>query len=309
MPTLSHLLNHVELRGTSWCTVELRGSDGFRVGASDGVMFYAVLRGTARLAGGSGEPVIMRAGDVRILLSGTAHAVRTLPDSPAATLDFFREYPDVDNPAVVTLGEGPLSARILCGKLKAVWPDGINRNALPPVLTMREHDLGVMNATTRVDTLRICAEGQGASSLLTRMATLMLTIMVRSHPQCAMLMRMSAHRDPIARALELVRSEPQANWSVASLARRVGMSRSSFAARFNTQIGRTPMEVIRKQRMEFAADLLQRGDLSVTEISARTGYRSEAGFSRRFTQFFGVPPREMRDRTGAVDVLEPLARG
>ncbi|MFT3966436.1 MAG: AraC family transcriptional regulator [Sphingobium sp.] len=305
---MSHLLNHIDLRGASWCVVDICGSEGFRVVANEGVLFYAVLRGSARLAVNSGEPVIMRQGDVRMLLSGAAHAVRTLPNSRAGVLEFFRGYPDVDHPATITLGEGPLSARLLCGKLTPVWPDGINRGALPSMLTMREQKMGMMNASIRVDTLETCAEGQGAASLLTRTATLMLTIMLRSHPQCSMLMRLSAHRDPIARALELVRSEPSADWSVASLARRVGMSRSSFAARFNSQIGRTPMEEIRNQRMKFAAHLLQRGDLSVTEISARSGYRSEAGFSRRFTQMFGVPPREVRDRSSLVMSQEQHAR-
>lgn len=309
MDTMSHLLNHVDFRGTSWCLIDLAGSDGFRVGANDGVLFYAVLRGTARLATGTGEPIVMRAGDVRILLSGKAHAIRALPGSEVRSLDFFRDCPDVDNPVRIKLGEGIPSGSILCGKLLAVWPEGINRNALPSMLSMREHDLGTSNASTRIDTLRSCIEGQGASALLTRLATLMFTMMLRSHPQCIMLMRLSANRDPIRRALELMRSEPSAHWSVASLARRVGMSRSNFAARFNSQIGRTPMEEIRNQRMEFAAGLLRRGDLTVTEISARTGYRSEAGFSRRFTQFFGIPPRQMRARPAEYDGRKSVGRG
>lgn len=300
MSTMSHLLSHIDLRGTSWCVVDIHGADGFRVAANDGVVFYAVLQGSARLAVSSGPTVIMSAGDVRLLLSGHPHAIRSAPDSPAGVLDFFRDYPDVDNPATLTVGEGHLSARLLCGKLTPVWPEGINRHSLPPMLAMREHKLGMMSAATRVDTLQTCAEGQGASSLLTRMATLMLTIMLRSHPQSAMLMLLSAHRDPIDRAIELVRGELSNNWSVASLASRVGMSRSSFAARFNSQVGHSPMEEIRNQRMKFAVDLLRRGDLSVTEISARSGYRSEAGFSRRFTQVYGCPPREMRDRSATA---------
>ena len=72
------------------------------------------------------------------------------------------------------------------------------------------------------------------------------------------------------------------------------MGRSSFAARFAEQVGRTPMEVITERRMQYAAELLQEGELKIIEISARAGYDSEAAFSRRFTRYFGVSPGTMR---------------
>ena len=56
------------------------------------------------------------------------------------------------------------------------------------------------------------------------------------------------------------------------------------------------MEVITERRMQYAAELLQQGELKIIEISARAGYRSEAAFSRRFTRYFGVSPGSMRRR-------------
>ena len=46
--------------------------------------------------------------------------------------------------------------------------------------------------------------------------------------------------------------------------------------------------------MQFAAELLQQGELKIAEISARAGYRSEAAFSRRFTRYFGMSPGSVR---------------
>jgi AraC-like DNA-binding protein len=158
--------------------------------------------------------------------------------------------------------------------------------------------------------LGISAAGSGAAALLTRLAALMLTASLRSHPQCLLLFRSSTWSDPIAHALHLIGSDPAADWSVALLARQVGMRRSSFAAKFTEQVGRTPMEVITERRMQFAAELLQQGELKIREISARAGYCSEAAFSRRFNRYFGVSPGSMRrnaqTNTKAGEEASPL---
>lgn len=102
--------------------------------------------------------------------------------------------------------------------------------------------------------------------------------------------------DPIAHALELMGADFAADWSVEKLARKVGMSRSNFAARFTTEVGRTPMEMVMERRMQSAAGLLQHSPLKIAEISARMGYQSEAAFSRRFSSYFGVSPGQMRSK-------------
>jgi transcriptional regulator GlxA family with amidase domain len=72
------------------------------------------------------------------------------------------------------------------------------------------------------------------------------------------------------------------------------MGRSNFAARFVAEVGRTPIEVVTEERMKLAAKLLQESELKIAEISERSGYRSEAAFSRRFTAHFGTSPGKMR---------------
>ena len=122
----------------------------------------------------------------------------------------------------------------------------------------------------------------------------MLAVALRNHPQCPTLFRLSESNDPIARALQLIGADPAANWSVAGLAKRVGMGRSNFAANFMASVGRTPMDLLTERRMQFAARLLQQGELKIADVSARVGYRSEAAFSRRFARHFAMPPGFMR---------------
>ena len=49
--SLSEFLNLLDLRGQTWCIVELRGSAGFNLPGDDGVTFYGVLRARSGLRG------------------------------------------------------------------------------------------------------------------------------------------------------------------------------------------------------------------------------------------------------------------
>lgn len=290
--TLSEFLGFLELRGQTWCFVEIGTSGGFSVPHSDDVIFYAAIKGSARIAGVGDDLIELQPGHVAMILSGEAHALRTQPDSPARILEFLREEQTVDIPPTVQIGTGPVSAKILCGRLKVNLPGGLRRMAMPPVV--RLGDLGTTSASVRCETLMYQAVGNGAAALLTRTASLMLAIALRNHPQCHLLFRLSATHDPIARALQLIGADPAADWTVAGLAKRVSMGRSNFAACFMAKVGRTPMDVITERRMQYAANLLQQDELKLAEVSARVGYRSEAAFSRRFTRFFGMAPGQMR---------------
>lgn len=293
--TLSEFLNLLELRGQSWCFVKIRSSGGFSVPPNDGVVVYAAIKGSVRIAGIGPDVIELKPGHVLLILSGAAHAVRNEPDSPADVLEFLRKDQNVDIPPTVTIGNGPVSANLLCARLKVNWPAGLRSMAMPPFVKLG--DLATTSATIRCETLQLAAAGEGATALLTRLASLMLVTALRSHPQCPLLFRLSATTDPIARALQLIGSDPAADWSVSGLAKRVGMGRSNFAACFMDRVGRTPMAVITERRMHCAAHLLQQGELKIAEVSARVGYRSEAAFSRRFTRYFGMAPGQMRRST------------
>jgi AraC-like DNA-binding protein len=307
--TLSEFLNLLDLRGQTWCFVDVRSSGGFSMPPNDGVLFYAVVQGSVQIAGITGGTIELRPGNVAMILSGEPHALRTTAGSPTRRLDFLCDEQSVDVPPTIAIGRsGPIAARVLSAKLKVSWPSGLRRVSMPPVVMLGTDRTNYSRLSAiRAETLQISSAGSGAAALLTRLAALMLTASLRNHPQCLLLFKSSEWNDPIAHALHLIGSDPSADWSVARLARKVGMGRSSFAARFTAQAGRTPMEVITERRMQYAAELLQQGELKIIEISARAGYRSEAAFSRRFTRFFGVSPGSMRRNAQVSDKAEAAA--
>jgi AraC-like DNA-binding protein len=183
----------------------------------------------------------------------------------------------------------------------------LQRAAMPASVLIGGELVGREANLMRRETLQVFAIGAGASALLTRMAALVLALGLRTHPPCPLLFRLSATEDPIAHALQLIDADLASNWTIERLARKVGMSRSSFAARFTAQVGRAPMELMTERRMQVASSLLQDTQLKLTEISAKVGYQFEASFTRRFKRFFHLAPGEMRKGTRSLDDIGPQA--
>ncbi|HEX7874111.1 MAG TPA: AraC family transcriptional regulator [Sphingobium sp.] len=286
---LSEFLNLVELRSQCWCLVDLGEDNGIRSPSGDGVYFYAVLEGTAKLSGVPGSPLSLNPGDVVIVLSGQAHAIRTASDAPAETIAFLAEGQYADFPPSFAVGDGVWAARLLCGRLSVRWPGGLNPAMLPASLTV-----GPQANVVNMEALLSGAQASGGASVLTRAAALLLTTALRGHPDCQILFRDAQSHDPIGRAIQYMEVHPFQEWTVAGLAQKVGMGRSTFAARFLHEAGRAPMEVLTEIRMRLAATLLTETRLKVAEIGERVGYRSESAFSRRFVAYYKTTPGQMR---------------
>jgi len=78
------------------------------------------------------------------------------------------------------------------------------------------------------------------------------------------------------------------------------MSRSIFAERFTAAVGEPPLRYLSRWRLTIAADMLRSGGLKVTEAAYKTGYASDAAFSRAFKSHFGYAPSEAKVQQTAV---------
>lgn len=286
--SLSEFLNLIDLRGQSWCTVDMGECSGFHLLHSEAIHFHAVLEGTARIVGGMGQAIELNPGDVVIMLAGDAHTIRNDPAATSDVIDLLNDGEYVDSPPHMRIGEGYPVVRLLCGRLKVRWPGGSRPKGVPAMLSIRSDQLGF-------DLPRFAqyATGAGSAALLTRWAMLLFVSAFRNHPRCVAQFRLDLH-DPITRARLFIERHPFQPWTVQALANKVGMGRSNFAARFTAQIGKTPIDALTEERMKHAENILQSTDLKIAEVSERVGYRSEAAFIRRFTNHFGVTPGKFR---------------
>ncbi|MET4923269.1 AraC family transcriptional regulator [Streptomyces sp. PSRA5] len=110
----------------------------------------------------------------------------------------------------------------------------------------------------------------------------------------------AAQRDPVVGdALRLLHAEPAAPWTVAALAERTGVSRSTLAKRFADLVGEPPLTYLTRWRMTLAADLLvEQQGATVADVARTVGYSDPFGFSAAFKRVRGANPSDFR-RGGA----------
>ena len=86
------------------------------------------------------------------------------------------------------------------------------------------------------------------------------------------------------------------DYSIASLAARVGVSRMTLNRLFRNYLSTTPLAYWMKVKMEYACQLLQNSNVPIKEISAELGFRNQLYFSTVFRRHIGVSPSEFRQR-------------
>ena len=108
--------------------------------------------------------------------------------------------------------------------------------------------------------------------------------------------------DTIRDAVQSGRSE---HLTAADLAHAAGYSTHYFSRLFSVLIGEPPVSLIRRLRLEKAAqELLQTSD-GILRIAVRNGYGAHETFTRAFRHHFGVTPSEYRSRPQPIEPLFP----
>jgi AraC-like DNA-binding protein len=199
-------------------------------------------------------------------------------------------------------GGGGSATRFICGYLAC------NRSVLRPLLEglprMLRIRVGEEPASALLRELlqagvRESSAGQpGAGSVLAKLAELLFVEALRRYmaslPPQGRGWLAGVRDAQIGRALALLHGEPGKAWTVDDLAREVALSRSALAERFATLVGESPMQYLTRWRLALAAQALRSGREPIARIAERSGYESEAAFSRAFKREFGAPPATWR---------------
>ena len=159
----------------------------------------------------------------------------------------------------------------------------------------------------------IVRDEPGQEAVLDRLLDLLLVTAVRTWfagPETDAPAWYRAHDDPVVgHALRLLHQDPAAPWTVASLARDVGVSRATLARRFADEVGETPMAYLTEWRLALAADLLREPDATVAGVAHQVGYGSGFALSAAFSRVRGLSPSEHRALVPTDERLEVLAPG
>ncbi|WP_374458335.1 helix-turn-helix transcriptional regulator [Nocardioides sp. SR21] len=92
---------------------------------------------------------------------------------------------------------------------------------------------------------------------------------------------------------------------VEALARGVHLSAGHLSRAFKAAYGESPYSYLMTRRIERAMALLQRGDLSVTDVCFEVGCQSLGTFSTRFKELVGMSPSAYRDAAREMDGVPP----
>jgi len=248
-------------------------------------------------------PIRIREGDLLIFPQGDAHVLSSAPGMRAAPDLAIYARTSTPLPLVYELGGGGDDrAHIICGFLGFdERPYNPLLAALPSVIHLAAGDADA--ATRPLGTLldyvvRESGRGNpGTQNVLSRLSELIFVEAIRQHLRTLpekQLGWLAGLRDPIVgRALEALHAAPRDPWTVESLGRTVGVSRSVLAARFTEMVGHPPMHYLALWRMQLASRLLHEGQ-HVVAVAQAMGYESESAFSRVFKKLMGVPPATWR---------------
>ncbi len=294
--------------GESPNTARIAGS--VMPGAEHVIGFHVLLEGScwAEIVEGDFAPVRLDAGDVVVFPMGDANVLssslglRQTPDLANYYRPLDRQLPFVPYPR----GDGVDQTRFVCGYFGCdARPFNPLLSALPRMLVARSRadSKGWVAQLIRLAVQESETRRSGGETVLAKISELMFVEVVRNYidtlPQDSRGWCSGLRDQYVGKALRLLHARPADVWTIDRLAHEVGLSRSAFAKRFVHFVGLAPMHYLGCWRMQIAARLLERPNVTLAQAGAEVGYDSEAAFNRAFKKFVGAPPGSWRKgRTG-----------
>lgn len=87
------------------------------------------------------------------------------------------------------------------------------------------------------------------------------------------------------------------DFSVERIGEEIGLSRVQLYRKVKALTGQTPVELLRKARLERGRRLIEKTEKSVSEIAYEVGFTSPSYFNKCFKDEFGISPGVMREKT------------
>jgi AraC-like DNA-binding protein len=315
---LDEELQQLKFHGDPGLLATLTAPWGLSFEATPGTApFYVVSEGSCfvEVFSGPGESphtIDLNAGDLVVLTRGDSHHLKSgresfvrpaYPITPSAT---ERER------IVLNVGAGGTKTKLIGGCFRfdsAFAPPFLK--SLEKVMLVRALDLDRHRNIRSVLEL-LYSEGSShehgteaaTAALLKLLFIQLIRLSIAEHRESGQL----CEKNPIALMFDpsmqavayALHVEPEQPWSVAKLATLAGLSRTSFAVRFQNLTGIPPLTYLTRIRMRKAAERLERTDATLEAVRSEVGYGSEAAFSIAFKREMGLSPGVYRKNTRAM---------
>ena len=101
----------------------------------------------------------------------------------------------------------------------------------------------------------------------------------------------------VTRLREVIRDNMgDSDFSVERIGEEIGLSRVQLYRKVKALTGQTPVELLRKARLERGRRLIEKTEKSVSEIAYEVGFTSPSYFNKCFKDEFGISPGAMREK-------------
>ena len=282
-----------------WCVLEPRSEEmTSALSPHDGhlVLYHYILEGNAYAQLPGRTKVELAPGDIVMMPHGDSHLLGNGKHArPVDSMKAFEKNIS-DGLKLARHGGGGEVTRLVCGFM--VFEPRMSRiilSGLPKIIKVHLSD-GPSSQWMR-DSNRFAVgeeSGDGSNLVVTKLSEVLFVETLRryvnelSEADSGWL---AGARDPIiGKTLAVLHDDPASDWTVENLARKVGLSRTRFAARFRQFIGNSPIAYLKKWRLKLGAEMLLSSQKSISEIAASVGYGSESAFNRAFKLEYHTPP-------------------
>ena len=299
MDVLSDMLSAVRLRSTVFAQTRLPAPWGIRAEGGDFFAFHVIVSGRGHLEVDGLAPVEVEAGEVVVVRPRQVHSLRDRPDTPTVDLNGLLAAGVF---GLAASDPGPDATHLICGCFQFEdMRHNLLLSALPTMIHTREFASEVgpwLAQTIKLLEYESLSDRPGMATVVDRLCDAMFVYVLRSHLASVGNDESNWLRalvEPqIGVALQLLHDEPGRAWTVGTLAKRVAMSRSAFAARFKQVTGEPPMQYLARWRLQKAASMLRTGEFDIADVATRAGYESSAAFSKAFKRTMGLAPGAYR---------------
>lgn len=315
MDPFSQILSGVVLKGALFFNAEFSAPWGFNAptardlapylapDAPHLLVYHFLIEGSGVVRLNNDAPIKLEPGDVIVVPHGDAHMMCSAQGVERKLSEAMIAKLQTRNLNAMQTGGGGEVARFVCGYM--VCDPLLCRpilQSLPSAfkVNLRTDRSGQWLEKTLLHLVEEAAsENAGSAAVLAKMSEALFIDTLRRYlaglPQQEVGW-LAAARDPIVgKSLMLLHSRPSNPWTIAGLAKEVGLSRSSLVQRFTKYLSEPPMAYLIRWRLQLAARALTSTSRGVADIAEDVGYESEAAFNRAFKREFGLPPARYRN--------------
>jgi AraC-like DNA-binding protein len=314
MDAFSEILGGLALKGALFFSAEFSAPWGFSTppsrylapvvapGVPHLVVYHFLVEGSGFVRVKDGLKLELEAGDIIVLPHGDAHRMCSEESAQEKETTAIVAKLQSRDLKTVQAGGGGEVTRFVCGYMAC--DPLLSRpilHSLPSAfkVNLRSDRSGQWLENSILHLVEESASGHaGSEAMLAKLSEALFVDTLRRYiaglPEQEVGW-LAAVRDPIVgKSLTLFHARAQHRWTIAELAKEVGLSRSALVERFTRYLSEPPMAYLMRWRLQLAARALAATPRGVAEIASDVGYESEAAFNRAFKREFGLPPARYR---------------